>query len=107
MRSVPLHWVNDRIRTADIFCAEGICAGIAMALDVCEREKNIYEMQQEYPFNLHEEVDAALEFLAKYAKWQEMGAMLTEAQCLSLLRFVYVGQDPKDHYNEFFYSWER
>lgn len=104
--AVPQHWLRDDARKADIYHVIGLTYGIRAALDVCQREAQLLEMEQEITLELPGQVSQALAFLARYARWQEFGNLLTCEQRKHLLASVYVGQNPSDHLNEFRYEWE-
>lgn len=104
--AVPQNLLKDEARKTDIYHVVGLTYGVKAALDICQREAQLLEVEQEIPFDFTEQVAQALEFLARYTKWRELGNLLTHEQRKHLLVSVYVGQNPSDHLNEFRYEWE-
>lgn len=104
--AVPQHWLTNDARTADISHVVGLTYGLRAALDVCQQEAQLLDLDQEIPFDLPERVAQALAFLARYARWQKLGNLLTHEQRTHLLGLVYTGQNPVDHQHEFRYGWK-
>ena len=112
-RWVPQPWLKTEARLGDIYHVNGLCAGVAMALDVLKgaEELRVFlaqlppEATERMPVSQLETEEAALEFLYIYAKWKKMGNMLGGFQLEWLIKRNWPSDPISDHMPEIEHVW--